>query len=60
MYPIIYFALCLIVGILGVNRRGGFLLYFFLAVVITPPGTLLLMILLSYCKRAPRSAASGK
>ena len=54
MFSIIYFALCLIVGVLGISRWGGFLLHFFLAVFITPPGALLLMILLMRRKKAPR------
>ncbi|CAO3449579.1 MULTISPECIES: hypothetical protein [Azospirillum] len=47
MFELIYIGLCLLVGFLGIGRRGGFLLYAFLAVVLTPPGALLVMILLT-------------
>lgn len=56
MFELIYIGLCLLVGFLGIGRRGGFLLYAFLAVVLTPPGSLLVMILLTTRRKKPAKA----
>lgn len=56
MFELIYIGLCLLVGILAIGRRGGFLLYAFLAVVLTPPGGLLALILLTAPRKKPVKA----
>lgn len=56
MFELIYVALCLLVGLLAIGRRGGFLFYAFLAVVLTPPGSLLVLILLTAPRKKPAKA----
>jgi hypothetical protein len=36
MYIALYLALCILVGLFGIGRGGGFLLHFILSLVLTP------------------------
>ncbi|MGI6247467.1 MAG: hypothetical protein ACOYJQ_17110 [Pseudochelatococcus sp.] len=45
MAVVIYFMLCVLVGILGLGYWGGFLLYFILALAMTPLVALLVLII---------------
>lgn len=56
MMPVlVYVAVCLLIGVIGESRRGGFVLYFLLAVVTTPPVALLAMILTTPRPKKPAS-----
>lgn len=54
MMPVlVYVGICLLIGLIGESRRGGFVLYFLLAFAITPPVALLVMIVMSPRPKKP-------
>jgi len=54
-FAIVYFVCCLIVGLFGLGKRGGFLTYFMASMVATPVLTLIFMI---YTTRNPKSRSA--
>jgi hypothetical protein len=55
---LIYFAVCLLVGLLGMHRKFGFWGYFFGSVLLTPPVGLLLVLGSDARKRPARERVS--
>jgi hypothetical protein len=49
---ILYFAMSLLVGLLAIGRRGGFVLYFLASILLTPILVLLFLVLTT---RKPKS-----
>jgi len=47
VFPLLYFATAVVVGLLGIGRWGGFLLYFIAALVFSPILTVLFLILIT-------------
>ena len=45
MFFIYYLVICLLVGLLGMNRKSGFLLTFLLSIFLTPVITAILLLL---------------
>jgi len=56
MEALIYFAMCILVGLVGIGHRGGFLFYFSLSLFLSPLVGILLLVVLT---RAPRKASSA-
>lgn len=59
MMPVLaYVGICLLIGLIGESRRGGFVLYFLLATIATPPVALLAMILMTPRPKHPKKPAA--
>jgi purine-cytosine permease-like protein len=56
----IYLLLCVVIGLVGISRKTGFLSYFFLSVIFTPFVMLLYVLISQYFIRRCRAARERK